>query len=373
MKRIYYIDNLRIFLISLVVLHHLAITYGGPGGWYYVENEADSFSIFPFTLFLASNQSFFMGLFFLISAYFTEMSLRRKPLRIFIKDRLLRLGIPLVFFYFFLSPVTVFVVLKYSNGEDIQFSEFFMEHRGLGFGPMWFVEALIFFNFFYLIFRYLFMKKDNPAITIKNLPQPFLILLSALGVGGIGFLIRTRLPLGWELEPFAFQIPFFTQYIFLYIIGIIAYRQHWIETISFKLAVRWLLFAQFLILGIFPIVMVYGTGPNGNIDSFAGGWTWQSLSYSLWEQMTGFSLMIGLVGIFKQKFNTQNKLLQRLSVSAYAVYIIHPLVLVSLTAAFKNLEIYHFIKFLLLAPIALLVCFLIGNLLTKIPQINRII
>ena len=50
MKRIYYIDNLRIFLIALVVLHHLAITYGGPGGWYYVENESDSISSIPLTM-----------------------------------------------------------------------------------------------------------------------------------------------------------------------------------------------------------------------------------------------------------------------------------------------------------------------------------
>jgi len=32
-NRLYFIDNLRIFLISLVVLHHLSITYGAPGDW----------------------------------------------------------------------------------------------------------------------------------------------------------------------------------------------------------------------------------------------------------------------------------------------------------------------------------------------------
>ena len=64
--RIFYIDNLRIFLIALVVLHHLSITYGASGDWYYNEVEGDTFTTLILTSFTASNQSFFMGLFFLI-------------------------------------------------------------------------------------------------------------------------------------------------------------------------------------------------------------------------------------------------------------------------------------------------------------------
>ena len=35
--RLLYIDNIRIVLISLIVLLHLAITYGAPGDWYFHE------------------------------------------------------------------------------------------------------------------------------------------------------------------------------------------------------------------------------------------------------------------------------------------------------------------------------------------------
>jgi fucose 4-O-acetylase-like acetyltransferase len=107
--RIFYIDNLRIFLIALVVLHHLSITYGASGDWYYNEVEGDTFTTLILTGFTASNQSFFMGLFFLISAYFTRISLERKPIGTFVKDRLIRLGIPLIIFYFLLSPLTIYM------------------------------------------------------------------------------------------------------------------------------------------------------------------------------------------------------------------------------------------------------------------------
>ena len=78
MKRLYFVDNLRIFLISLVVLHHLSITYGAPGSWYYNESQPEGLLILPLAMFVATNQAFFMGLFFLISAYFTEKSFAGK-------------------------------------------------------------------------------------------------------------------------------------------------------------------------------------------------------------------------------------------------------------------------------------------------------
>jgi glucans biosynthesis protein C len=100
-SRLFYIDNLRIFLISLVVLLHFNITYGAPGSWYYNESEAGFPAIIVQAMFNITNQSFFMGMFFMISAYFTAASIQRKSIGRFLKDRLVRLGIPLFFFISF--------------------------------------------------------------------------------------------------------------------------------------------------------------------------------------------------------------------------------------------------------------------------------
>ena len=37
-KKIYYLDNLKVLLTALVVMHHSFVTYGAPGGWYYKGN-----------------------------------------------------------------------------------------------------------------------------------------------------------------------------------------------------------------------------------------------------------------------------------------------------------------------------------------------
>src|ERR1700743_3189620 len=97
-KKINYIDHLKVVLTILVVLHHSFITYGAPGGWYYSQKTTHIGALIPMTMFVAINQAFFMGFFFFLSAYFIGPSYKRKGAARFIGDRLLRLGIPLLFY-----------------------------------------------------------------------------------------------------------------------------------------------------------------------------------------------------------------------------------------------------------------------------------
>lgn len=86
------------FLTILVILHHLMITYAGTGGWYYKEDRQDAAVDALGGWFCSVDQAYFMGLLLLISAYFVPGSYDRKGSARFLKDRLIRLGIPLVVF-----------------------------------------------------------------------------------------------------------------------------------------------------------------------------------------------------------------------------------------------------------------------------------
>src|ERR1700748_723281 len=116
-KKIHYIDTLKVLLTILVVLHHCFITYGAPGGWYYSEKTTQAAAIVPMTIFVSVNQSFFMGFFFFLSAYFIKASYDRKGAAKFTTDRLLRLGIPLVFYSFILSPILSYLVYYFGYGH----------------------------------------------------------------------------------------------------------------------------------------------------------------------------------------------------------------------------------------------------------------
>lgn len=371
-KRVYFIDNLRVFLIGLVVLHHLSITYGASGGWYYIEVEGDLFTTMILTMFTASNQSFFMGFFFLISAYFTRISLERKSIGTFAKDRFIRLVIPLIIFYFILSPLTIFMKVRYGDGVDVGFFDFVKQSRGFGVGPLWFVETLVYFSFIYIIIRLIFKNRLPKPSNPPEFPKPVSILLFALVISTVSFLIRLWFPLGSVLGNTGLQLPYFPQYIAMLIIGLLFARYNWFETITYRQGIKWFVVAQFFILICLPPVFFFGTKEAG-IEPFNGGWTWQAASLAIWEQIVGFSLIIGLTGIFREKFQKQAKIEKLLSGAAYAVFIIHPFVLVTISVLLKNWEVYPVLKFIMLAPLALFLCFGIGILLKKIPVINRVI
>ncbi|MEV4160945.1 acyltransferase, partial [Nonomuraea dietziae] len=63
MKRLAYVDNLRVALTVLVVLHHVAVTYGNIPLWYYVEPARDPSGL-ALDVLVMFDQAFFMGLFF---------------------------------------------------------------------------------------------------------------------------------------------------------------------------------------------------------------------------------------------------------------------------------------------------------------------
>jgi glucans biosynthesis protein C len=365
--RLIYIDNLRIFLISLVVLHHFAITYGAPGDWYYNESEAGFPEVLFMAMFVATNQSFFMGMFFMLSAYFIIPSLNRKGIRKFATDRLMRLGIPLLIFYFLLSPLTVFIHHKLIDKSADPYFTFAINGWGRGFGPLWFVEALLLFTFFFLLLR-----KISYSFRI-SFPGTFKIVLFVLFTGLLQFIIRIWLPVGWSMPFTNFQFPFFVQYIFLFVIGILAFQNNWFNSITFANAKKWLITAQILIFFGFPLLFILGGAAESGGDKFMGGFSWQSFAYSIWEQLTGISLILGLLGLGKKYLNRQGIFAKNLSDSAYGVFVFHAPVIVAIAAIFAGWTIFPPIKFIVLSPVALLACFLVAALLKRIPGVNKVL
>ena len=48
--KINYIDNLRVLMTVLVVVHHTIITYGGPEDWYYTDKTTNEPALIAMTL-----------------------------------------------------------------------------------------------------------------------------------------------------------------------------------------------------------------------------------------------------------------------------------------------------------------------------------
>ncbi len=369
-----YVENLRIILSALVVVVHVACTYGGPGGWSYVERGAGLLSIVPLTVINATSQSFFMGMFFFFGAYFTHLSFQKKGVVHFVKDRFFRLVIPLFLTWFFISPLTRYIAwpVKHPDAARLSFTEIWLSGQGFGHGVMWFAEVLIYFTVLYIIaytlLPWLRKKKKLPIPKIKSKH----ILIGSLLLGLVTFFVRLEFPLFRNYYSLHYDFGHFPQYIILFALGVIAARYSSDYLLSFKQAKRWMWFSLFMIFVVFSLIFVVGNAYESNIRPFLGGFTWQSLAYSVWEQVTGIAIMVTLIGLFRAKWNRQNKFSAHLSGSAYAVYVFHPPILVAISVMLANWEALHLVKFLVVTPLALAASFGFALLIKQLPFTKRI-
>jgi Acyltransferase family len=368
-KKILYIDNLKVALITLVVVQHALITYGVNAGWYYTERTTHIAAIIPMDLLAVINQSFFMGLYFFLSAFFMPASYDKKGIRRFLKDRLLRLGIPWVFYSFILSPVMIYLVYYFGDKHHIPFIKFLGGfHAWINFGVLWFVAALILFTLVYILWRILTKRNPSKSITV---PSSKMILWFAAGVGVISFFVRIVFPIGWILNPVGFQLAYFSQYVALFILGLVAAKNNWLDTFSYKVGKP---FARYALRLLSFLILIAVLEKLGTPEAwFIGGFHWQQLLYAVWEQMLGFSIIVALLTFGKKLWNRSCFLMAKLSRSAFAVYIFHPLVLVTLALSLRNWEVDPAVKFLVVAPLGIGVSFLVGRVVTMIPGVRKII
>jgi glucan biosynthesis protein C len=376
-NRLFFIDNLRILLITLVIILHLSITYGGAGGWYYKEGQPDTISFVVLTWNNTTNQAFFMGFLFLISGYFTPGSYDRKGSWGFLRDRLMRLGIPMLCYDFVIGPLLAYPLIRVGAWKSSDtYPDFFVGYYTrfhIGTGPLWFVETLLIFAIFYVLWRRL---AKTTAPTAQNDGKMFgnrAVVIVALALGIISFIVRIWLPVGWSFAPLNLQFPFFPQYICLYIVGIVAYRRNWLTRVPDAMGRFWLCIAVVFVVILFPAMFVLGGALTDGTDSFTGGLHWQCLAYAIWEQSLCMAMIITLLLLFRKRLNRQGKLAKAMSASAYTTYIIHAPIAVLVTLAIRNITLYPLLKFALAVLICVPLSFALGNVIRKLPLANRIL
>jgi glucans biosynthesis protein C len=371
-SRLVYVDNLRIFLTMLVMVHHTAIAFGAPGGWYYViPATGDRIAPLVLTALAAINQAYFMSLFFLVSAYFTVSSFDRKGGAVFIKDRLLRLGIPLLFYSFVLNPTLIYFIYRFQGGIEAGYLRFMTENifRMVNPGPLWFVQTLLIFAFVYATIRFFGSHREGSEGR-RPLPSNKSILVFIGAVGFFTFLVRFWCPAGVNNLLFL-QLGYFPLYICMYIFGVRARRQGWFEQLSKGQANGWF-GAAVLGISTLPLVIALGSGPDG-VQVFMGGPTWQALFYALWEPLLCVGISMKLILWFRDRGNRQNRVLRNMAKSAYTAYILHPFFVVFGSFCIGFMQLPPLLAFVVLSIVVVTTCFAVSDGVRRLPFLRRIL
>jgi surface polysaccharide O-acyltransferase-like enzyme len=163
------------------------------------------------------------------------------------------------------------------------------------------------------------------------------------------------------------------QYIALFFVGVVAYRGDWFQRISVAAAKWWLRIVLLLVLVVFPVLFALFGVLEGNTDAVTGGLTWQSFAFSIWEEFICVGFIVILLVWFRQRFNRQGALAKAMSDSTFAVYFVHAPVLVLLALSLRALSLYPLLKWVLVSPVAIALCFVIAYLLKRLPLVRRVL
>lgn len=341
----------------LVLAHHLAIAFGGVGSWFYKIPDPSHLTVTLLTIFIAINQSFFMGLFFFISGYFSSLSLDKKGGLFFMKGKLIRLGIPWLIYYFILSPTFVlWPGYLSSTPTHLSFSQ----------GPVWFVMALLIFDFSYLIYRQITMSKCSYQLKLPPCPKLFFLCVV---MGFITYFVRLYFPLGTNW--LGFQLGYCPMYILLFLGGVIAERNNWLHDINLNYARPWMY--MMLVNILFIIGFLIYLLNNDLLSDALGGQNSLALMLAIWECFSCVSIIVTVLAVFHTYANRSHRITQHLASSSYTVYIFQGFFIIPVTYYASVFNITGLTGWLLACSISIPLAFFVANYIRKLPYVDRVL
>jgi hypothetical protein len=371
--RVLFIDNVRWTMILFVLSMHAAVTYSPFGSWYYREHPAAEFAtLFFFATYQSFLQSFFMALLFFMAGYFVPESYDRKGGGAFLAGRLYRLGLPTVLFVAVIGPVTEYFVAgswHTRNSFAQEMAVYVTRGRFLAStGPLWFCMALLIFSFGYAFYRQLWPKRK----AIGALPRAGTVALAVASIALVIFLVRIATPVGTSF--YNMQLCYFPSYLIMFALGVAACRGRWLERVPERFA--WS--AAIACIGVATLawlpLLAYGGALGGRLASYNGGLAWQSAAMATWESLVCVGMSFAVVAGFRAFAPGQGRFARFMSDNAFAVYVIHPPLLVLTALAFAGLALAPVQKFALLWALSAVLSFgVAAPLARRLPLVGRIL
>ena len=339
MKRLYYLDNLKVCLTVLVIMHHAGQAYGNGGGWAYTPSNPAEFMPWIWHFF-STNAAFFMGLYFFISGYFVPRSFDKQGTKQFIQKKLLRLGVPLLIIGGIISILTGKIEI----------------------GHMWFVESLLVFCLIYALIRQ-WVKPIDQKCSSKPTITGLLIVALLMGVGS--YFIRQVSPQDHWIWPFGIiPLPMepahYLQYVMMFVLGILAYRFQWLKKMGNGVGLTALLIGAALAAGNY-------LRDGGSWNAFV--WEW----FGIYESLMCVFISFGLIWLFRECVSATSRFWQWCAAQSYGAYVFHLILMLVLQNAVDGVWMGAFGKFLFIGVVTTILSFLLTWIVRMIPGVKKVL
>jgi glucans biosynthesis protein C len=371
-SRMFYIDNLRLLFTFLVILHHVCLTYAAHNGWYFYEYLHDPFTNLVLNIAMAVNRTWVLGCFFMISGYFTPGALDKKGTWSFMKDRLLRIGVPLVLFSFLVRPSIVYMMNRAALSQKYTYLENILLLKNVAPGPAWFLEVLLVFSFVYALWR--LARRTLHAGESAQLPFPGnrIVLLSIVALAAFTFALRIFLPTGKEV--FHLRLGNYGEYVAFFGAGVLAYRHQWLDKITDAIGGQWTIITAAAVC-VYTCFVVLAWSSNTSLSFLSGGLSVKTLVATYVGTFIAVGSNISLVHLFRKYLNYQPGVIRTMARDAYAVFIFHAPIIVTLSCLVQGrLSTHPFVKFASVYIFGIALCFVTCRyVIRKLPYAQRIL
>ena len=359
--RLEFLDTIRDVLTVLVIYMHTVVAYGGTGKWAYVSKAHPPNILLEILSALA--QTFYMASFFMISGFFSRMSLDRKPAAEFVRGKLIRLGIPTVIYTLVVPPLQVAIMQILLEKKSLDIGIFLDHLRNLEGvkGPVWYCALLLIFDCLQALkvtvapFRF---SERQPGFTF--------ILLGIVSAVVVGFCVRIVFPCLYVWPPLNLRLGFVPQYVAAYILGIsIRNMETWDPLPS---PMMWLLSA---ITTVVLAVSVATLGDPSAVDTeeVCGGLSGMSASYAVVNETLGYLLFAAVFKLCRAFANKRS----RFTRYAYGAFLLHPLVSVAIEAALDDWMASAEMKVAVVGTINVCTSWAAAWALLKVPGMKKVI
>ena len=366
--RVYFLDNLRTFLIFLVVVVHSGLVYEPvlTNTWIVIDQDQSS-SIGLLRMYL---DLFIMFVMFFISGYFIPYSVKRQKTLKFITSKLKRIMLPWVIAVFILIPAYKFVFLysrELSQQEWYSYFHFFQRSGGdmtsFADNPvqnwLWFLPVLFLFQMVYVILYK--TKAFSTSISLKAA----VILFLVMGVT-YSMTISEAALTGWfHSAVLHFQRERLLVYFMAFLLGSLCYRLRIFETdtknIKLYIMANVTLTISIGIYTVFTLNLFFNmVEPSRNYFIITG--FMDRLIHYLTALLSMLAFLYLLLHVFKFNFNKISNIMKQLNKSSYSVYIIHMIVMGVIALVLAQFQLQGILKFIILTMLT----YIISNVIALI-------
>mgnify|MGYP003968404575 CR=1 FL=1 len=363
--RIYFLDNLRTFLIFLVVVLHAGLVYESvlENTWIVCDPMKNN-SIGLIRMYL---DLFVMFIIFFISGYFVPYSVKNKSSLDFLKTKFIRIFVPWIIAVFTLIPAYKAIFL-FSRGlpQEEWFTYFHLFKRAgtdLSFfanNPsqnwLWFLPVLFIFQVIYLI-----LYKTN-LLSIKISLKTGVVLVFIIGV--IYSMIISVIGLkGWTLSPLLdFQNERLLVYFLAFLLGSLCNKLNVFESQkkNKKLYIISNVVLTFSLTGFTIVALnLFYNLVDVNRNYYFISEHADRLAYYILSMLAMLSFLHIFIYAFQFSLNKNFKIMEHLNKNSYQVYIIHIIVLGILALSLVNIQIPVYVKYLILT----ILTFIVSNII----------